>query len=181
MVKVSSGYAKPSTMPVVSTLYSMQPVTVKQENTSVFTPPLLFSPSPPLLSSAPPSLTTNTEPNSILQTLLTTPSPQYSSFLSSSPDLETFYTAAAKSGDTATPAEGEEVDWHYTCFVPFSQKLYELDGDKLGPLERAVLAGDGADFGKKARRVIKEYFEGSEGSGKEGMFSVLALVREGSG
>jgi hypothetical protein len=36
-------------------------------------------------------------------------------------------------------------------------------------LERGVLDDDG----------IREYFEGSEGSAREGMFSVLALMREG--
>jgi hypothetical protein len=46
-------------------------------------------------------------------------------------------------------------------------------------LERGVLADDGSDFGEKAREVIRGYFERSEGSGREGMFSVLALVREG--
>jgi ubiquitin carboxyl-terminal hydrolase L3 len=121
------------------------------------------------------------EPNSILQTLLTTLSLHHSSFLSTSPDLETFYTTAATSGDTRTPEQGEEVDWHYTCFVPGPdvRVLFELDGDRWGPLERGVLADDGSDFGEKARGTIKEYFEGGEGRGKEGMFSVLALVREG--
>jgi hypothetical protein len=181
MAKKYSGYVKPSTMPVVSTLYSTQPVMAKLETTSVFSPLSSSPPSPPLVSSAPPSLTPNTEPNSILHTLLTAPPSQHSSFLSSSPDLETFYTTAATSGDTATPEEGEEVDWHYTCFVPSSQKLYELDGDRWGPLEHAILADDESDFGEKAQGMIREYFEGSEGSGKEGMFSVLALVMEESG
>jgi hypothetical protein len=57
--------------------------------------------------------------------------------------------------------------------------LYELDGDRWGPLERGVMDDDGSDFGEKARGMIREYFEGSEGSGREGMFSVLALMREG--
>jgi hypothetical protein len=48
-------------------------------------------------------------------------------------------------------------------------------------VERGVLTDDGSDFGEKARGMIRGYFEESEGSGREGMFSVLALVRKGSG
>jgi ubiquitin carboxyl-terminal hydrolase L3 len=89
------------------------------------------------------------------------------------------YTAAANAGDTATPEESVEVEWHYTCFVPDpdTQRLLELDGDRWGPLERAVLDDKTGGFGIKAREVIeKEYFEVARGTEKEGMFSVLALV-----
>jgi ubiquitin carboxyl-terminal hydrolase L3 len=126
-------------------------------------------------------LTPDTESDSILHKLLTTPPSLQSSFLSSNTDLETFYTAAAKQGDTATPEENVEVDWHYTCFVPNPDMhmLLELDGDRWGPLERGDLAQDVSDFGLKAREVIKkDYFEKVEEGGREGMFSVLALVRE---
>jgi hypothetical protein len=51
-------------------------------------------------------------------------------------------------------------------------------------VERGVLGAGGSgkeEFGEKAREAIRGYFEESEGSGREEMFSVLALVREGSG
>jgi hypothetical protein len=93
------------------------------------------------------------------------------------------YTAAANQGDTATPEEDAEVDWHYTCFVsgPDDRVLLELDGDRWGPFGRGILAEDGNNFDERAREVIKEYFEKAKGSEREGMFSVLALVREKHG
>ncbi|KAI4849918.1 hypothetical protein E4T44_03051 [Aureobasidium sp. EXF-8845] len=121
------------------------------------------------------------KPDSILETLVNIPSSQQSSFLSSSTDLETLYSAAANAGDTATPEQDVEVDWHYTCFVPDPdmRALLELDGDRWGLLEHAILESDERDFSEKAREVIKkEYFGKAEGGGREGMFSVLALVRE---
>lgn len=124
---------------------------------------------------------TTTEKDSILYTLLTTPPPQHSSFLSTSPSLESLYTIAAESGDTPTPEQGEEVNWHYTAFVPDlkGKRVVELDGDRWGPLVHGDLADEaGAGFGVKARRVIKETYFESEGI--EGMFSVLALVKEAS-
>jgi ubiquitin carboxyl-terminal hydrolase L3 len=94
------------------------------------------------------------------------------------------YSAAAKQGDTATPEEDVEVDWHYTCFVPDSNMrvLLELDGDRWGSLKHAILENDGENFSEKAREVIKqEYLEKGQEGGREGMFSVLALVKEPSG
>ena len=61
-----------------------------------------------------------------------------------------------------------------------TQRLLELDGDRWGPMERAVLDNEEGGFGIKAGEVIKrEYFEVARGTEKEGMFSVLALVHEG--
>jgi ubiquitin carboxyl-terminal hydrolase L3 len=125
------------------------------------------------------ALTKQSGQGSILHTLLTTSPSEQSTFLSSSPELEKLYTVAANTGDTVTPEQGEEVEWHYTCFVPDlnTQRLLELDGDRWGPLEHAVLDDEQGTFGVKAREVIKkEYFGVARGTGKEGMFSVLALV-----
>lgn len=93
------------------------------------------------------------------------------------------YSAAAKAGDTATPEQDVEVDWHYTCFIPSADHrvLFELDGDRWGPFKHTSLESDGRDFSEKAREVIKkEYFGMADGGRREGMFSVLALVREKS-
>lgn len=142
----------------------------------------IFSVVSPFLSIPPTWLFTNTgdltEQNSILHTLLTTPPSQHSSFLFSSTNLESFYNIAAKSGDTPTPEHGEEVNWHYTAFVPDLEGtgVLELDGDRWGPLVHGGLDGGNEGFGDKARRVIREEYFESEGM--EGMFSVLALVRD---
>jgi ubiquitin carboxyl-terminal hydrolase L3 len=121
------------------------------------------------------------EHSSILHTLLTTPRSEQSSFLSSSPELESLYTAAANQGDTVIPEEGVEVEWHYTCFVPdlSTQRLLELDGDRWGPLEHAVLDDEQGVFDVKAREVIKKEYLEKDNGGRGGMFSVLALVHAG--
>lgn len=41
----------------------------------------------------------------------------------------------------------EEVDYHYICFTSASNgHVYELDGDRNGPVDRGVLLGDGEDM-----------------------------------
>jgi ubiquitin carboxyl-terminal hydrolase L3 len=41
----------------------------------------------------------------------------------------------------------EEVDYHHICFASGSNgHVYELDGDRNGPVDRDVLLGDGGDM-----------------------------------
>lgn len=96
-------------------------------------------------------------------------------------ELETLYADAAKRGDTSPPEDGVEVDWHYTCFAPSfnAHKLYELDGDRWGPLYHSDLLPDFADFDAKAIDLVREYFERETGN-KEIQFNVMALVDESS-
>ncbi|KAG9522310.1 hypothetical protein KCV07_g3099, partial [Aureobasidium melanogenum] len=119
------------------------------------------------------------EPDSILDRLINTPTNQQSHFLDTCSELEEFYAEAADQGDTQPPEDGIEVDWHYTCFVTSAekQKLYELDGDRWGPLYHADLGPDLEDFETKAIGLIRKYFERAE-EGKEVQFSVMALVKE---
>ncbi|KAJ7173075.1 ubiquitin carboxyl-terminal hydrolase [Mycena crocata] len=51
------------------------------------------------------------------------------------------YRAIAMQGGTPVPRAEDEVDFHYVCFVksPLNGHLYEMDGDRNGPLDR----GDG--------------------------------------
>lgn len=124
-------------------------------------------------------LTLSIEPDSILDRLINTPASQRSHFLDTCSELEEFYAEAADQGDTQPPEDGIEVDWHYTCFVSSAEKhrLYELDGDRWGPLYHADLDPDLEDFEMKAIGLIRKYFERAE-EGKEVQFSVMALVKE---
>ncbi|KAG9672345.1 hypothetical protein KCU99_g6923, partial [Aureobasidium melanogenum] len=119
------------------------------------------------------------KPDSILDRLINTPASQRSHFLDTCSELEEFYAEAADQGDTQPPEDGIEVDWHYTCFVSSAEKhrLYELDGDRWGPLYHADLDPDLEDFEMKAIGLIRKYFERAE-EGKEVQFSVMALVKE---
>jgi ubiquitin carboxyl-terminal hydrolase L3 len=41
----------------------------------------------------------------------------------------------------------EEVDYHYICFASGSNgHVYELDGDRNGPVDRGILLGDSEDM-----------------------------------
>ena len=59
---------------------------------------------------------------------------------------ETAYTSFSQQGQTAVPSTSEEVETHYVALVkhvnPKSGKatLYELDGRRIGPVERWELS-----------------------------------------
>lgn len=91
-------------------------------------------------------------------------------FLENSAYLDAVYQEAATSGSSeASPAE--EVEHHYICLVKHSSILWELDGDKEGPIYRNNLDQD-EDVLSKGREVNKMYTE----SDFEGNFSLMALV-----
>lgn len=60
--------------------------------------------------------------------------------------LEQAHLAAAQGGETAAPSAEDDVDLHYVCFVKSEEsgKLWEMDGRRMGPIERGVL-GEGDD------------------------------------
>ena len=97
--------------------------------------------------------------------------------LEDSEQLKTVYAGAANKGATTSPNAEDEIDFHYICFVKTSQTspIYELDGDRKGPVDRGiphssdddVLMGTGLD-------IIKEAI-GRENGASIG-FSLLALT-----
>lgn len=117
--------------------------------------------------------------NTFLHSLITIPAPDRTKLIDTSNELEDLYTTAANQGSTKPPDVGVEVDHHYTCFVPSVKdcKLYELDGDRKGPVARAELKEDPGDFDEKALRLMREIVEKEEGERKM-YFSVMALVEE---
>lgn len=57
--------------------------------------------------------------------------------------LEAAYNAVACKGSSAVPEDpSAEVDYHYICFVksPRDGHLYELDGDKRGPVDHGLVS-----------------------------------------
>lgn len=85
--------------------------------------------------------------------------------------LDEVYQQAAVGSSDAPPAE-EDIDHHYVCLVKRSGFLYELDGDREGPICRNILEQDEGVLTKKGREIIQMYTESSW----EGSFSLLALV-----
>lgn len=100
------------------------------------------------------------------------PAVNHARYLQNSPELETIYHKAALSGSTEPPAAEDEVDYHYICLVRRSGCLYELDGDRAGPIYRYNLADDEDILSEKGCDILKMYMD----SCPEGSFSLLALV-----
>lgn len=90
--------------------------------------------------------------------------------------LESAYKAAALQGDSEVPGNPEdEVDFHYVCFVKSHKNghLYELDGDRKGPVDWGRLDSEDDVLSEKGLGVIREFIGGiSRGVG----FSLLALA-----
>ncbi|WYZ41058.1 hypothetical protein EsH8_IV_001399 [Colletotrichum jinshuiense] len=120
-------------------------------------------------------------PGSLLDNLLSITAPmdpaQAAMVLESSDELEEAYASIATKGDTAAPASAEdEVNFHYICFVksPDTGHLYELDGDRKGPVDRGVPEEEEkVDLGSKSLDVVRKFIaQGGENIG----FSLMALV-----
>jgi ubiquitin carboxyl-terminal hydrolase L3 len=97
--------------------------------------------------------------------------------LEDSKDLETAHREAALQGDSTVPENAkDEVDYHYVCFVKSKKtgQLYELDGDKKGPIDLGRIDVEEDVFGDRGIEVIRNYITDEEG-GHTG-FSLLALV-----
>lgn len=99
-----------------------------------------------------------------------------------SEDVESAYRTAALQGAIGVPENAEdEVDFHYVCFVKSSKTghLYELDGDRKGPVDHGLLKA-GEDFlSGWALGIIENFI--SRKKGQNVNFCQLALVRGAEG
>lgn len=81
-------------------------------------------------------------------------------------------------GTSRVPDNAEdEVDFHYVCFAKSQSngRLYELDGDRRGPVDRGLVLGPEEDvLAPGGLNVIREYMEHERGNMN---FSLMALVR----
>ena len=75
-------------------------------------------------------------------------------------DLEAAHSAVAVRGDTAPPEPEDEVDYHYICLVKDStNELYELDGERKGPIRRCTMQPDEDLLSDKALDVVRTYMK----------------------
>ena len=57
------------------------------------------------------------------------------------------YNKAARQGSSEVPPAEDEVDFHYICYVSSSEgRLYELDGDRKGPMDRGPFLASSEDI-----------------------------------
>ena len=101
--------------------------------------------------------------------------------LESSELLEDAYRNVAMQGDSEVPEDAEEeVDYHYICFVCSSENnhVYELDGDRIGPIDRGVLVDEYGDMlGQGMLAHIRTFMKRYEHENTN--FNLMALVTTG--
>ena len=70
----------------------------------------------------------------------------------------------------------DEVDFHYVCFVKSSKTghLYELDGDRKGPVDHGTLELGEDILSDRALSVVQNFIRREKGANIN--FSLLALV-----
>jgi ubiquitin carboxyl-terminal hydrolase L3 len=98
--------------------------------------------------------------------------------LESSEEVSAAHADAAAQGDSAAPDAEAEVDFHYVCYVQSHQtgRLYEMDGDKKGPLDKHVILREDEDMlSNNALSVVREFVQREGGTNMN--FSLLALAQ----
>jgi ubiquitin carboxyl-terminal hydrolase L3 len=93
--------------------------------------------------------------------------------------FELAHKSVEQAGDSAADLTGEREGGHFVSFVKSGGKLWELEGSRMGPLERGHLSDDEDVLSPRAldmgiKRIIKLSAEGGE---KDLLFSCIALAR----
>jgi ubiquitin carboxyl-terminal hydrolase L3 len=100
--------------------------------------------------------------------------------LEESTELEKAHTTVALKGDSAVPESAEaEVEFHYICYVRSEKDghVYELDGDRKGPIDTGLVLSEGEDvLCEKVVDLVRKYVDEAGGNLN---FSLLALVDRG--
>ncbi|RPB04279.1 cysteine proteinase [Choiromyces venosus 120613-1] len=95
--------------------------------------------------------------------------------LEDSQELASAHKSAASLGSSAVPDAEADVDLHYVCFVKAKDNhLYELDGQRKGPLDRGGL-GDDDVLCEKAVKVVQTFIDREKESGRL-EFSLVTLA-----
>lgn len=96
--------------------------------------------------------------------------------LENSEKIELAHANAGRQGDSILP-DPDNVENHYVCFVnsTTSRKVYDMDGDKKGPLDKDVtLTADEDVLSKGVLRLVREYID--RDNGEKLNFNLMALV-----
>lgn len=99
-----------------------------------------------------------------------------------SKELEEAHQSVAEMGDTAAPSaeEGDKLSGHFVAFVKEDGRLWELEGNRKGPIDRGLLGEDEDVLSERAvergiGRIIE--LERVKGGG-DLRFSVIALTKK---
>ena len=99
--------------------------------------------------------------------------------LYNSEPFEVAHKSVEQSGDSYADLAGERNGGHFVSFVKSGGKLWELEGSRMGPLERGSLADDEDVLNPRALDMgIKRIIElNADGGGESLCFSCVALAQ----
>ena len=101
--------------------------------------------------------------------------------LESSDELEAAHTSFSQQGQSHAPSADESVETHYVALVkhinPETGKtmIYELDGRRLGPVERGELPQGEDLLGPASLQIVDEFMKREMATGRQS-FSLCALA-----
>jgi ubiquitin carboxyl-terminal hydrolase L3 len=124
-------------------------------------------------------ITQNSELHRLLKEAIPLKMMDRAKLLEDSDVLEAAHHAAAVAGDTEIPDASERLGNHFIAFVKGKDgHLWELEGDRKGPLDRGLLGESDDVLSEKALELsMKRYVKlEEEAGGKELRFSCLALT-----
>ena len=107
--------------------------------------------------------------------------PERAQLLENSDELEAAHVSFSQQGQSQAPGLDDFVENHYVALVkhvnPETGKtmIYELDGRRLGPVERVQLPAGEDLLGPTALQIVEEFMKREMESGKQG-FSLAALA-----
>ena len=81
----------------------------------------------------------------------------------SSSHIKNEYPQVTQYGDSNVPADAEEVDFRYTCFIESESHLFEVDSDLSGPIDFGVLKDDENVFSEPALGLIRRFMKANGG------------------
>ena len=99
--------------------------------------------------------------------------------LYNSEPFEHAHKSVEQAGDSAADPTGEKEGGHFVSFVKSGGKLWELEGSRMGPLERGSLADNEDVLSPRALDMgIKRIIQlNAEEGGEDLLFSCIALAR----
>ncbi|KAH0284039.1 ubiquitin carboxyl-terminal hydrolase [Aureobasidium namibiae CBS 147.97] len=93
--------------------------------------------------------------------------------------FENAHKSVEEDGDSYTDAEVKRQGGHFVAFVKSGGKLWELEGDRKGPLDRGSLNDDEDVLSPRALEMgMKRIVDMSNSDGGAIMFSCIALARK---
>jgi len=94
--------------------------------------------------------------------------------LEDSKDLEAAHAHAATQGDSDVPINADD---EVVCFVQShrNRRIYEMDGDKKGPVDTGVMLRQGEDLlSEGGLSLVRKFIQREKGENHN--FSLMALV-----